>query len=312
MKNNTVLLFLFIVLFLLVLIFDFPFAFDQESDLFAQANDGISIAYIAKGNGSPTLVFVHGWCCDKTYWKEQLSYFENQYRVIAIDLGGHGNSGSNRDEWTIESFGADVASVINREKLDKIILIGHSMGGTIILETAGLIPGKVIGLIGVDTYHDVDSIRSKEGIEAFLAPFEKDFVKTTKIFVHSMFTPNSNPELIEEISDSMASAPPKLGIESLRAGLSYNVAESLKKLHIPTIAINSDKYPIDLEAGIHSVQSFEIKILKGVGHFVMREDPDAFNKALSEAIHDLRERFDSRVQNQCTAPSKNHQIKEGS
>ena len=52
--------------------------------------DGVRIAYDVTGEGEPTLVFVHGWCCDRSYWQPQVEYLSQQYRVVAIDLAGHG------------------------------------------------------------------------------------------------------------------------------------------------------------------------------------------------------------------------------
>ena len=80
------------------------------------------------GSGSPTLLFIHGWNCDRRYWSDQLAYFAEQHQVVAIDLAGHGESGLQRTEWTIGQFGADVASVADQLVLDDVILVGHSMG----------------------------------------------------------------------------------------------------------------------------------------------------------------------------------------
>ncbi|MDX1450575.1 MAG: alpha/beta hydrolase, partial [Acidimicrobiia bacterium] len=95
--------------------------------------DGIPITYEVHGRKSPTLVFVHGWSCDRRYWREQLEPFSHEYRVVAIDLAGHGDSGSGRQEPTIRSFGADVAAVVRELGLERVVLIGHSMGGDVIM-----------------------------------------------------------------------------------------------------------------------------------------------------------------------------------
>ena len=63
--------------------------------------DGVSIAYEVRGAGKPALVFVHGWCCERTYWEEQLPQFADKYKIVAIDLAGHGESGLDRKEWTM-------------------------------------------------------------------------------------------------------------------------------------------------------------------------------------------------------------------
>ena len=62
--------------------------------------DGVLISYQMAGEGPVSVVFVHGWSCDRGYWKEQLDYFARVHRVVALDLAGHGDSGLNRDDWT--------------------------------------------------------------------------------------------------------------------------------------------------------------------------------------------------------------------
>ncbi|NOR13724.1 MAG: hypothetical protein GQ545_10775 [Candidatus Aminicenantes bacterium] len=65
------------------------------------STDGVSIHYQVQGKGTPALVFVHGWCCDLTYWEKQWDPFAEKYTVVSIDLAGHGQSGLNRESWTI-------------------------------------------------------------------------------------------------------------------------------------------------------------------------------------------------------------------
>ena len=95
----------------------------------AVSADGVQIRYEFRGKGEPTLIFVHGWCCDRSYWREQLPYFAEKHRVVAIDLAGHGESGLNRKAWTLDAFGDDVAAVAAKLSLKQMVLIGHSVGG---------------------------------------------------------------------------------------------------------------------------------------------------------------------------------------
>src|SRR3954465_4918180 len=88
-------------------------------------NGNVNIAYTKKGNNDTALVFVHGWCINQEYWQEQVDHFSKEYTVVAIDLGGHGESGHNRNSWTINNFASDVVTVIDSLHLNKVILIGH-------------------------------------------------------------------------------------------------------------------------------------------------------------------------------------------
>src|SRR5688500_10631395 len=98
------------------------------------SSDGTPIAYQITGAGAPALVFVHGWSCDRGYWAGQIEPLSRQFTVVAIDLAGHGESGLGRKNFSMESFGDDVAAVVNRLGLQRVVLIGHSMGGDVVPE----------------------------------------------------------------------------------------------------------------------------------------------------------------------------------
>ena len=74
-------------------------------------NSMTKIHYVEEGKGDLTLLFIHGWCINSSYWSSQIKYFSRQYKVIAIDLPGFGKSTSIRNEWTIEKYGED--AIIN-------------------------------------------------------------------------------------------------------------------------------------------------------------------------------------------------------
>ena len=118
--------------------------------------DGVDIRYEVAGSGEPALVFVHGWSCDRSYWRAQTDHFEASHRVVAVDLGGQGESGLGRKDWTMTAFGGDVRAVVEALALRKIILVGHSMGGHVIVEATQLMPDRVAALVLVDTFDNVD------------------------------------------------------------------------------------------------------------------------------------------------------------
>src|SRR5262245_55599495 len=172
-----------------------------------QSEDGIRIRFDARGEGDRALVFVHGWSCDRSYWRHQVGPFAKAYRVVAIDLPGHGESGDGRRSWTMTSFGEDLAAVVNHLGLQQVVLIGHSMGGDVVVEAALRLGERVAGLVWVDTYHKLTVPESEEEVQAFLAPFRQDFVQATGSLVHRMFPPGAAPDLVEAIATDMSSAP---------------------------------------------------------------------------------------------------------
>jgi pimeloyl-ACP methyl ester carboxylesterase len=161
------------------------------------SRDGIPVSYEVHGSGEPALVFVHGWSCDRSYWKQQLDYFAARHRVVTIDLAGHGDSGVGRKEWTIRAFGEDVAAVVEKLELADVVLIGHSMGGDVIVDAALQLAERVRGLVWVDAYNTLGEPRTHEEAEEFIAPFREDYLTATRSLVRQMFVPSSDPDLVE-------------------------------------------------------------------------------------------------------------------
>lgn len=94
-----------------------------------RSSDGVHIVYEVHGQGSLALVFVHGWSCNRSYWASQLEPFSRNFKVVAIDLAGHGDSGLGRKKWTVQMYGDDVAAVVRELDLKRVILDRPLNGG---------------------------------------------------------------------------------------------------------------------------------------------------------------------------------------
>lgn len=252
-----------------------------------KSKDGTEIAYTVQGKGEIALVFVHGWSCDRSYWENQIDEFSEEYKVVTLDLAGHGDSGIDRKDYTLELFGLDVCTVVDKLNLEKVILIGHSMGGGVILNAYAYMPEKVVGLIGVDTFRGLGEKNKQEDIEVFLKPFKENFKVRTAEFVKSMFIKDSDSTIVEKIVVDMANAPMEVAISSMENAFSFDETELLKNINVPVISINSDFRFTNSEANKKLLKSFELKTLNNCGHFLMIEKPNEFNSVLKESILEL-------------------------
>src|SRR5258708_36219657 len=96
--------------------------------------DGLAIHSTTTGTGPKTVMLVHGWTCDETSWSEQVPALAAQYRVITIDLPGHGKSGSPKDgKLTMDLFARAIEAVRAEAGSEVMALAGHSMGTAVIL-----------------------------------------------------------------------------------------------------------------------------------------------------------------------------------
>ena len=251
--------------------------------------DGTTISYETYGEGDLTLIFVHGWSCDSRYWQEQISTFSKDYKVVLVDLAGHGHSGTGRETYSMKSFGEDVQAVVEKTESNNVILIGHSMGATVIAQTALLIPQKVIGLIAVDDYHNIEYPLTQEEFDMMVTPIRNDFRSGARQFVQQMFYPNADAISREWILADMSAAPPQVALSAMEELMSHfidgSAAELFEEINVPIMAVNGDLWPIDSEANRRHMKSFEAIVVEGGDHFLMLNRSGPFNTALKNAVN---------------------------
>jgi len=262
---------------------------DMPSVFFGTAisADGVSIKYEVRGTGDPALIFVHGWSCDRSYWSAQLPYFARKHLVAAIDLAGHGESGLDRKEWTMGAFGEDVVAVVKKLDLDKIVLIGHSMGGPAIIEAARRMPEGIIGLVVADFLQDFERKYSQEFVDGWINSLSPDYAAAVKKFVaEALFIKKSDPALVEKIAEDMSSAPQEVGMGAIRGEFAFlnDLTRIVKEVRAPITCINSDVELTKSKVNRRYAPGFRARIMSGVGHFNMMEDPETFNSLLEETV----------------------------
>lgn len=257
------------------------------------SKDGTLISYEVYGAGEPTLVFVHGLSCDSRYWRNQIPVFSLEHKVVILDLAGHGHSGVTRETYSMEGFGEDVQSVVEATGSQNVILIGHSMGGAVIAEAARLMPQSVKGLIGIDTFENIEYPLSREELNIMLAPMKKDFQSGMRQFVQQMLSPNTDSKLHEWIIADMSAGSPTIALstmeESLLPSVTGQAAKIFEEIRIPVMTVNSDMWPIDYDANRRHMFSFDAIVIKGADHFLMLDRSEEFNKALKQAIKSIVE-----------------------
>ena len=252
------------------------------------AADGVAIHYEVKGKGEPALVFIPCGSCDRTVWENQVPVFAQKHRVVTIDLPGHGESGKGRTNWSIESYGEDVKRVVTKLGLKRVVLIGSSMGGPVVLEAARLMPERVVAIVPVDTLQNVEQKMTPEQVEGAVKKLQSDYKGQLTQSVNQYLFAASTPAAVKErILKLVAAIPPELGIPILKAALSYDPIPTLRTIKAPIRAINSDLYPTNLEGNRKYAPQFDAVIIKGSGHYLMLENPARFNELLTGILRDL-------------------------
>lgn len=256
-------------------------------------HDGTDIAYQKCGVSDTTLLFVHGWCIDKSYWDNQVDYFCDQYAVVTIDLPGMHAEKANRNAWSIYDYASDITSVIDELKLQHVILIGHSMGGDICLETAIKRPGNIIGFIGIDNFKDAgiepDEL-TRNAIKEFFGMLRKDFPEVSNGYARDyLFSSGTDSIVRQRVCKDFASSNPDVSVQALQGTFNYGPSEieSLKKLKKKVYLINSDVTPTDLTNFNKNKIPVEVLPIAGTGHFPMLEKPAEFNLLIKKAVEKI-------------------------
>ena len=250
------------------------------------SDDGVMINYYIKGNEKKALVFVHGYSCSSEYWWPQLEYFSKDHTVIAIDIAGHGKSGLNRQEYSMDAFGNDVTSVIEHLDLEEVVLIGHSMGGPVIVKAANKLGVKTRLIVGVDTFHDL----STEGIGGFARTavntmFKLFYESMTEDSIDDFFIDKTDEDLARWIRNDALKSPKHISQGTLDALLTMNYPESLRELSIPIVALNARTFrETKLDSNMNTYKNLQIDFMEDVGHFIMLERPVEFNNWLETKI----------------------------
>jgi sigma-B regulation protein RsbQ len=277
---------------LLVLVNVATFASAQVVDATFKAADGVKIAYDIRGKGDTALVFLHGWCGDRAFWKDQVNVFAPDYRVVAVDQAGHSKSGKDRKNWTVASLAEDVEGLVKELKLKRVILVGHSMGGQVSLMAAKRMPGIVVGVIGVDTLQNAEYKWPEEQSKKFLTAFEKDFKGTMQFGMKGMFTDKANAELVQWITTKAESQDPKMAIALMGDLWKLDLKTLMKEAKVPVRCVNSGPgalFAVPTAIDVNKKYcDYNAVIIEGTGHFPMLERPEEFNKKLREVLQEFK------------------------
>ncbi|MTI30608.1 alpha/beta hydrolase [Xanthovirga aplysinae] len=251
----------------------------------------VEINYLQEGHGKNTLLFLHGWCINSAYWKDQIAQFSMNHQVYALDLPGFGKSTAKRENWTIEEYAKDVSAFIEQLDLENVVLIAHSMSGDIMLETALADNPQIKGIIGIDNFKFIDvefTPEQREQMSAFFSLLQNDFKTNAPIYAENMlFHPSTKEEIKERVKSDFANANPKTGFDSFIHMMQFfqNVPFKLENLPLKLYLINSNVMPTN-ETGLENrcKNGFHVETIDSTGHYPMIEKSGEFNRKLENVL----------------------------
>jgi pimeloyl-ACP methyl ester carboxylesterase len=260
--------------------------------LSAATLDGMKIHSTSTGHGSKAIVLVHGWTCDDTSWVAQVPVLSKQYRVITLDLPGHGQSGSPKDgKFSMDLFARAIEAVRAEQRADRVVLVGHSMGTPVIRQYARLYPKHVAALVIVDGFvfpqptQDARAVAPPLDVKQLTTPTG---LKMREGMIKGMFTAKTPADVQERVLKMMLAAPPKTAAGAMTATFdTSNWKDDV--MTMPVYGIYADKSglkgnPEFLKKVFPTIETVE---MPGTGHFVMMEQPAEFNRLLTTFVNGL-------------------------
>jgi pimeloyl-ACP methyl ester carboxylesterase len=257
---------------------------------FAQSVDGVSIAWHQYGHGEPAVALIHGWATSSAIWRAQLAALGAHYTVVTVDLAGQGESGTNRQVWSLSNYAQDVAAVVAMLPNAHIILVGDGLGGPVVLEAAPRIGARLTGIIGVETFRTLGQPAPLPSqVEQALQPFRADFAGTVRRYVAgTLFHTQADPIVVRSVVDLMAQSAPDRGVATLNELNRLDYSAILTAVKVPMVVIDSDLGgAVDAARLRHAAPRLRLINLEGDDSFPMLDDAQRFNTALLQAIASL-------------------------
>jgi len=244
------------------------------------------IAYKEEGQGE-TLLLIHGFCGSSEYWNKVMPKLSEKYRVIAIDLPGHGESKGVDSVEEIDQYALVIKNFLEELKIEKVTMFGHSLGGYITLAFAESYSQYLNGFSLVHSTGFPDSEEAKEGRTASAGKIDKGGIDS---FIDGLVPKLFAPDNVETHKQSLADVK-KIGYGTHLQG-AKNALNAMKERKDRTEVLANTKLPVLLIAGesdqlipadktfTASGENFKHVVIKGAGHMSMYEAPEQLSKAI--------------------------------
>ena len=253
--------------------------------------NSVELYYEETGRG-PAVVFAHGGGGDSSQWRHQLAVFAQQYRVIAYDARGHGQSSAAPD-YSIGACADDLAGLLRHLDIQRTYLLGATLGGITILEFALAHPDMAAALVLISTAPDTtDEMRAR--FDASAAVVESgDLAAFADGYVNFIFTSEyveAHPDEVADFRQRLKRIDPAGYAGSIRAlGNRADLSPRLGALSVPTLILTGERDAIPTSAPgaellSRSLSNSRASVVPDAAHFAHIEQPETFNRLVLEFL----------------------------
>lgn len=272
--------------------------------MFMTMRDGAKIYYEDQGRGRP-IFLVHGWTCSSRFWQRNVPALAREYRVVTVDLRGHGNSAKTLTGHSIPQYAQDVRAVIEELDLREVTLAGWSMGGPVVLsywqqyaadsrlKALGLVDTAPCPLSPADWNSHGLRNNNLEGMHAVFAALQADRGQYSTGFINNMFKGGRAPAAdLAWMVPEVAKTPAWIAIAVYSDFLLSDYSGVLPTVKVPAIVFAGDSkiYERGVAMGRYlagRLPQAEFVPFDDGGHTLFYEQPDKFNEALAAFVRGL-------------------------
>ena len=261
--------------------------------------DGVTIHYSDLGEGTP-IVFLHGWAMSGAVWHSQLK-LADRYRLIVPDFRGHGRSSAPDEGYSFDCFARDVAELVFRLNLERVIIVAWSMGALVALQTFPLIRERLAALIlvaGTAKFASSDGYSSgvpSTEIRAMGRRLQKYYTETIRSFVSGMFTEEERASgICEQLTAPEGTylfPDPHAAREALKSLAAADLRDLLPSVHLPVLLIHGSAdttCPVDAANCMAKLlPKAELSVMTGVGHAPFMSRPEEFAAILGSFLEGI-------------------------
>lgn len=229
------------------------------------------------------VVFLHSFAGSSAHWTVQLANLRATRRAVAIDFRGHGKSEAPRTRsYEVESLAADVAAVVDSLRLERFVLVGHSMGGAAAAEYARVLPDRVAGLVLVGT----PGKSRPENASQIMASMRADYEKVTEGYWKSLLA-GAQPKVETQIQSDLKRIPRESALAMIEAVFAFDPLPGLRAFRGPMLIIDTG-HGDGPDALHHQLPNVRRTVIAGTSHWPQVDRPEEFNRILDEFLAHIR------------------------
>jgi len=236
------------------------------------------------GKGNLPVVFVHGLGGSRAAWAEQLAHLRATRRAVALDLHGMGESApSPRGDYSIDSFAGDVAAVLHTLRIKRAVLVGHSLGGSVIGAFAAHDPHRAAALLFCDPAGDLSHFPRQELEAQWLSKLAPESYDAYLPVWFGGMLGAARPEVREQVMRQVKLTPREVMAGASRSLSTYDPKPALDGFKGPmlTVVTPANQKPFSLQ---NLVGNLPAKVIDGTSHWVMMDKPAEFDAAMDEFL----------------------------